>query len=235
MSPLDFGLVFLFGLVSSLHCVQMCGPLVLSYSLPLAKNGAGRRDLILAHAGYNAGRILTYGALGAAAGALGGAAGMLGRMAGMANGARIFAGIAMLAAGISLLGFRPSTGLVSIDRKSFTLLLSRAVSRLLLAPGPGRKFQLGLVLGFLPCGLVYGALLKAVDSGSALTGAMTMLAFGLGTALSLLGIGLASGFLGKFTGNWSNRLAAASLLVFGLFLLWRGLVPPAGPTCHVHS
>ena len=235
MSPLDFGLVFVFGLVSSLHCVQMCGPLVLSYSLPLVKNGAGRRELILAHAGYNAGRILTYTALGGVAGALGGAAGMLGRMAGMANGARIFAGLAMLAAGISLLGFRPSAGLVSIQRKSFTLRLSRAVSRLLLAPGPGRKFQLGLALGFLPCGLVYGALLKAVDTGSAIPGALTMLAFGFGTVLSLLGIGLASGFLGRFTGNWSNRLAAASLLVFGLFLLWRGLVPPAGPTCHVHS
>ena len=62
--PFELGLVFLLGLVSSLHCVQMCGPIVLAFSLPLP-----RPEALRAHLRYNAGRILTYAALGALAGA----------------------------------------------------------------------------------------------------------------------------------------------------------------------
>ena len=88
---LELGLIFILGLVSSLHCVQMCGPIVLAFSLPLSRSQALRAQL---H--YNAGRILTYAALGALAGALGGGIGLLGRLAGLASGARVFAGSAMI-------------------------------------------------------------------------------------------------------------------------------------------
>src|ERR1039457_3343634 len=97
--PLELGLVFVLGLVGSLHCVQMCGPIVLAFSLPLEG-----RDALRAHLGYNAGRILTYAFLGALAGAVGGGIGMLGRLACLASGARIFAGAAMIAAGILMAG-----------------------------------------------------------------------------------------------------------------------------------
>jgi uncharacterized protein len=234
MSPLDLSLVFVFGLVSSLHCVQMCGPIVLAYSLPLAGAGAGRRGLVLAHAAYNSGRLLIYMLLGAIAGALGSAAGMAGRLAGMANGARIFAGAAMVLAAIAMFGLLPTTpGLVTIERRGPASALRRAAGRLLLSPAPASKFRLGLLLGFLPCGLIYGALLKSVDAGAALPGALTMLAFGLGTATALFPMGLASGFLGRRLGPWSNRLAALSLMLFGAFLLWRGLAGPAAPHSHV--
>jgi len=234
VSPLELGLVFVFGVVSSLHCVQMCGPIVLAYSLPLAGAGAKRRGLVLAHAAYNGGRIVIYMLLGALAGALGSAAGMAGRLAGMANGARIFAGAAMVVAAFAMFGLLPSTsGLVAIESRGPASRLRRAAGRLLLSPAPGSKFRLGLVLGFLPCGLIYGALLKSVDAGAALPGALTMLAFGLGTATALFPMGLASGFLGRHLGRWSNRLAAASLMLFGAFLLWRGLAAPAAPHCHV--
>ena len=234
MTPAEFGLVFALGLVSSLHCVQMCGPIVLAYSLPLAKSGTFRRETLLAHAGYNAGRILTYMLLGAVAGAAGGAIGMLGRMAGMQSGARIFAGAAMIVAGALMLGLLPSAGLVQLQKRGILSHFSRAIGRLMLSVRARGKFALGLILGFLPCGLVYAALLKAVDSGTALAGALTMLAFGLGTASALLGIGLASSAVGSRLGPWSNRLAAASMLLLGAMLLWRGLAA-AGPQCHVSS
>jgi uncharacterized protein len=233
MNLVEFSLVFVFGLVSSLHCMQMCGPIVVSYSLPLARAGAARRGLLVAHTAYNSGRILIYMLLGALAGALGSVAGMAGRLAGMANGARIFAGAVMVLAAIVMSGLLPSTrGLVTIERRGPVSWFSRAVGGLLLSPAPASKFRLGLLLGFLPCGLIYGALLKSVDAGAALPGALTMLAFGLGTAVALFPMGLASGFLGRRLGNWSNRLAAASLLLFGAFLLWRGLAAPAA-SCHV--
>jgi sulfite exporter TauE/SafE len=132
-------------------------------------------------------RILTYAFLGALARAVGGGIGMLGRLAGLASGARVFAGTAMIVAGILMIGLLPSNGLVTIQQRGVTARFRRLVGRRLLAPNG--KFTLGLTLGFLPCGLVYAALLKAVDSGSALWGAGTMLAFGAGTAVALLSIG----------------------------------------------
>ena len=214
--PLELSLVFLLGLVSSLHCVQMCGPIVLAFSLPLK-----RSDALRAHLQYNAGRILTYAFLGAIAGAVGGGIGMLGRLAGLASGARIFAGCAMIVAGILMVGLLPSNSLVTIQNRGIT----KRIGRRLLAPKG--KFTLGLTLGFLPCGLIYAALLKAVDTGSALTGAFTMLAFGMGTAVALLSLGAASSFV-RFP-RWSNRLAAVSMMLAGGLLVWRGLT---SPVCH---
>jgi hypothetical protein len=216
--PLELGLVFVLGLVSSLHCVQMCGPIVLAFSLPLK-----RGDALRANCGYNAGRILTYCLLGALAGTVGGGIGMLGRLA---SGARVFAGSAMIVAGILMVGLLPASGLVTIQKGGVTARFRKAIGRRLLAPKG--KFTLGLMLGFLPCGLVYAALLKAVDTGSALAGALTMLAFGTGTAVALLTLGAASSFV-RFP-RWSNRLAAVSLMLAGAVLLWRGLT--AAPVCH---
>ena len=212
--------MFALGLLGSLHCVQMCGPIVLAFSLPL-----NRSDALRANLGYNAGRILTYAVLGALAGAVGGGIGMLGRLAGLASGARVFAGTAMILAGILMIGLLPSNGLVTIQKHGVTARFRALVGRRLLAPNG--KFTLGLTLGFLPCGLVYAALLKAVDSGSALWGAGTMLAFGAGTAVALLSIGAASSFLRL--PRWSNRLAAVFMMLAGALLIWRGLMVPV---CH---
>jgi len=217
---LELILVFLLGLVSSLHCVQMCGPIVLAYSLPL-----NRADALRAHLSYNAGRILTYTFLGALAGAVGGGIGMLGRLAGLASGARVFAGSAMIVAGILMIGLLPSDGLVTIQKRGITKRFSQAIGKRLRAPNG--KFTLGLTLGFLPCGLIYAALLKSVDSGSALAGALTMLAFGAGTAVALLALGAASSFV-RFP-RWSNRLAAVCMMLAGAVLVWRGLTVPV---CH---
>jgi len=155
------------------------------------------------------------------AAAVGGGIGMLGRLAGLASGARVFAGCAMIVAGILMVGLLPSNGLITIQNRSVT----KRIGRRLLAPKG--KFTLGLTLGLLPCGLVYAALLKAVDTGSALAGAGTMLAFGAGTAVALLTLGAASSFVRL--PRWSNRLAAVSMVLAGGLLVWRGLT---SPVCH---
>jgi MFS family permease len=91
-------------------------------------------------------------------------------------------------------------------------LFSRSIGRLLVSSRALGKFGLGLMLGFLPCGLIYGALLKAVETARPLAGALTMAAFGMGTAVALLAMGMASSFAGLRMGAWGNRLAGASIL-----------------------
>ncbi len=223
MSPLEFGVVFSFGMASGLHCLQMCGPIVVTYSMSVQRPGAWR-----VHLSYNAGRVFVYVVLGALAGAAGGGIGMLGRMAGLASGARILAGAAMIVAAVLMIGLVPSNGLVKIRKHGITSRFSQNIGRFLLAPGS--KFRLGLMLGFLPCGLIYAALLKAMESAGAASGALTMLAFGMGTSVALLGVGMASSLAGgRLGGRWSNRVAAVSIAIAGVVLLWRGL---AAPHCH---
>jgi sulfite exporter TauE/SafE len=198
---LDFGIGLSLGLVSGLHCLQMCGPIALAVG--------GGRPLVL----YNAGRIVTYALLGAAAGSAGKALMFLG------GAATAIAGAAMMVAGLLMLGTR-SKDLITIRPGG---RFSRVAGGLLRA---GRnKFLLGLALGFLPCGLVYAALLKAMHSAGPLAGGLTMLGFGLGTSAALAAVGYGAAFCGR----WMQRLAPISVLIGGAFLIWRGLT---GPHCH---
>lgn len=224
MSLVEISLVFALGLAASLHCVQMCGPIVISYSVFL------KRDIMLAHLSYNAGRVITYSALGALAGAAGSGIGMLGKLAGLASAARLLSGGAMVITGILMLRVLPRKVLVQVERRGVMALFSRSIGRLLVSSRALGKFGLGLMLGFLPCGLIYGALLKAVETARPLAGAVTMAAFGMGTAVALLAMGMASSFAGLRMGVWGNRLAGASILLAGAILVWRGFT--AGPVCH---
>lgn len=225
MTALDLTIPLGLGAVSSLHCAQMCGPIVLSYSM------AGRGSAA-AHLCYNAGRIATYSLMGGLAGSLGGAMGLM-RFAGIQQTASVVAGCLMLLAALFLSGAVPARALVQVDRAGFSRLFSRTVGRLMLSPSPLSKLLLGAVFGFLPCGLLYAALLKAVAAGSAAGGALSMMAFGAGTAGALLGIGLFSTVVSLRLRRWSGPLTTASVAATGLFLLWRGLMVKApSMSCH---
>lgn len=223
MSAWEFYLIFTLGLVSSLHCVQMCGPLVLSYSLPLGSHKFSRQ--ILAHLSYNAGRIITYSILGIIAGIFGGTVGFVGRLAGYENVAAIVAGALMVVAGIIMLDLVSIKKLQKFNPLLYTQKFLRPLGSRLSSTSIGSKFSLGLMLGFMPCGLIYAALFKAMATGTMLAGAMTMIAFGLGTSASLLAIGIFSSAFSLKLSRWGNRLAAVSVLLLGLFLVSRGVMP----------
>jgi sulfite exporter TauE/SafE len=198
----DFGIALSLGLVSGLHCLQMCGPIALVV-------GKGR-PLVL----YNAGRIVTYMLLGAVAGSVGQALMFLG------GSATVVAGAAMIVAGLLMLGVTRSKDLITIRPGGWFSRLSGSLLR------AGRnKFLLGLALGFLPCGLVYAALLKSMHAAGAVSGALTMLAFGAGTSVALFAVGYGAALCGR----WMARLAPFSIIVAGAVLVWRGL---SGPHCH---
>ena len=226
MTALDVSVPFALGVVSSLHCSQMCGPIVLAYSLPLRSRSAAP------HLAYNLGRIATYSLLGAIAGAAGGGMSSLGRMAGIERGAAIFAGCAMVIAAFFLSGTIPAQALVKIGASPSWL--SRTASRLLKSTDPLNKLSLGIVLGFMPCGLIYAALLKAIDAGSAAGGAVSMAAFGAGTSGALLAIGLFSSSIAARFGRYANTFATVSVMLLGVFLIARGFGFSAMEHHHEH-
>jgi len=230
VTALEFGVMFMLGLVSSLHCVQMCGPIVLSYTVAVGELRQGTSSgppvlpLLRNHLAYNAGRILTYSALGAVAGVAGGTLGLLGRLAGLTHVLAIVSGGLMIVVGVSMLGVIPASLLGNRLFRIPSSLLRRA-GKLLSAPGSGNRFVLGLALGFLPCGLIYAALFKAMATGSPFAGAASMLAFGLGTAGSLVALGMFSSVIRVRLNRFGSQLAAAGITLMGVLLVWRGTMP----------
>ncbi len=210
MNWTDLPVVFGLSLVASLHCAQMCGPIVVSFGLM----GAGRGSCLA----YNAGRILTYSALGAVAGLFGQGVGSLGRFAGIEEASALACGILMVIGGLVMFGALPRPDLVQIAP-------IRRAGKLLARPGLAARFGLGTLLGFLPCGLIYAALLKSMSAGSALAGAANMLVFGVGTAVPLFALGAFSTTFLRWFGKHSAPLAAAGVTLMGLALIWRGVKP----------
>jgi sulfite exporter TauE/SafE len=144
---------------------------------------------------------------------------------GVANPVAIAAGALMIAAGLLLTGAVKSERLIQIGASS---TIAKVGGRLLRSRA---RFVTGLVLGLLPCGLIYAALLKSIASASPVAGALSMLAFGLGTAGPLLGLGAFSAVITRRFR--SQKLAAVGVTLMGAFLVWRGLMPVTAAS-HLH-
>jgi uncharacterized protein len=238
VTGIELWVVFTLGLVSSLHCVQMCGPIVLSYSVSLdqlkAVPGRTSPSLLFGHLAYNAGRILTYAALGAAAGLAGKTVGLVGRLAGVSSTLAIVGGVLMLVAGMVMFGAFPAVQAFGGSFFRITSSFLRPLSSLISSPNVGRRFLLGLALGLLPCGLIYAAMLRALATGSALWGAATMAAFGTGTAGALLAVGIFSSAIRRQVHRWGTQLAAVSVMAMGALLIVRGTMPGILAGAHAH-
>lgn len=219
---LDLASAFVVGLLGGVHCVGMCGGIVaaLTFGLPPERRSApgGMASFLLA---YNAGRIASY----AAAGAVMGAAGVL--LAGFLpveyaqRGLLLLAALFMVAMGLYLGGWWRGLARLEAAGGALWRRIEPLGRGLMPVRGPGQAFALGLLWGWLPCGLVYSVLVWAVSSGSALQGMLLLLAFGLGTLPNLLAMGAAAGLLARFAREpWVRRAAGALVAAFGLWTLW---------------
>ena len=200
----------LLGLVGSLHCAGMCGPLALA----LPKTGHSRAAFVFGRLAYNLGRIVAYCLLGAVFGLVGQTL----AFAGFQRWVSIGAGAAML------------IGLALSARSAASLSLARAVAWIKSGLGALLRrrsllsvFSLGALNGLLPCGLVYAACAGAVASGGLFSGIEYMAAFGFGTVPMMLGIGLAGPGL-QFTLRMKlQRLIPACLVLVAALLILRGM------------
>ena len=210
--------LFLVGLLGGTHCVGMCGGIVGALSM----GAPARWSMLLS---YNAGRILSYGAAGAIAGSLGAASlGLEGQVP-----ARLilyfFANLMLVALGFYLLGVTRALAFTERFGQKLWRVLQPLTKRFLPARTISQAFPLGLLWGWLPCGLVYSALASALSAGSAGRGALMMLAFGLGTLPNLLLAGIVLARLNEFVRRPAVRMFSGLLVlsfgVYGLFGLLR--------------
>lgn len=196
--------MLLLGLASGVHCVGMCGGFVAAFStsrvIPIQSARPPMRRVLL----FNAGRITTYAILGAASGFLGGE---LAFAFGAQTALYVLANVMLIAVGLHLTGATQVLGFL----ERLTAPLWRAVQPLLRMRN---AYIPGLAWGFIPCGLVYGALAAAAFAGSAAGGAAAMLAYGLGTLPWLAGTGFALQWIRR---PLARAIAGAGVLGFGVY------------------
>lgn len=223
----------LLGLAGSLHCVGMCGPLLLALPLQAKEKWAVLQQMLV----YHSGRIITYVLLGIVFGLLG--KGLA--LAGLQKVLSITAGIFMI--GMALMAWKFEQLVTALPGFGiFTQKIKTGIGGLLRNNPKGSTFSIGLLNGLLPCGMVYAALAGALASFGSAEGGIFMAVFGLGTLPLLLMVSLFSGSFSQ-TVRKKIRIAQPILLgIVGLLLLQRGLnldltlfesaVPKAGMDCH---
>jgi sulfite exporter TauE/SafE len=230
--------VFLIGLLGGVHCVGMCGGIVSALSIQIPDPAVQPGPAWPVHLTYNLGRIVSYAIAGALMGAIGSLGLLLNNWLPVQMILYVTANLMMMALGLYLTGV---TQMLAFTERAGQWLWRRvqpATRRFLPVRGIVQAFPVGMLWGWLPCGLVYSVLTMTLLSGSATRGAATMLAFGLGTLPNLM---LAGFLLARFRRVIQGRALrlGSGLIVLGFGLwglfnaatlggkLWQGLV------CHV--
>lgn len=205
---------FMIGLVGSFHCIGMCGSIALA--LPVQSNQ--RFKLVLGRVLYNTGRAFTYALIGVFFGLIGQSL----SLAGLQQSISIVAGVLILL--MVLLPSRYAQRMYLLKPAyGFTNFLKQKFGQLLKQKSIASTFLIGLLNGFLPCGLVYLAVAGAVAMGSALEGAAYMFLFGLGTIPVMLAVSLAGNFIGLNARKRINKVIPAFMIALAFLFILRGM------------
>ena len=229
---MGYGLIFIVGLLTSLHCIAMCGGIVLSQGIrkndaegalpptepepsgPATTARANLKDRLLPSLLYNGGRVVSYTIIGGIVGALGSLFSLSTTLKGIMP---VIAGAFMLFLGVRMLGIFPWLSRLKVR---FPGLGGKKMSTAANGRGP---FVVGLLNGLMPCGPLQTMQVYALGTGSFFAGALSMFLFSMGTVPLLLGFGAISAFLSaKFT---RGMLKASGVLVIalGLVMFTRGM------------
>lgn len=222
-SQMSYSMLFIVGLLTSVHCIAMCGGIHLSQCIPSrnAENTSSSRiNVIMPSVLYNAGRVVSYTAVGFV---LGGAGMIL--TGGSGSGMplllqgilKITAGLFMVIMGINMLGIFPALRKLQIrfPRKSVIKINQKKRTG-------KRPFVVGLLNGLMPCGPMQSMQIIALGSGNPISGTLAMLMFSLGTVPLMLGLGSLVSALGKKYTKLVMQTGAILVVVLGLAMLSQG-------------
>jgi sulfite exporter TauE/SafE/plastocyanin domain-containing protein/copper chaperone CopZ len=208
LSNASFAVLFVVGLLTSLHCVGMCGGIMLSQTLSKESNNKfeAMKPAIL----YNIGRVISYTILGGIIGALGSVFSLSLTTKALLQ---IFAGVFMVIMGFNMAGF------TTFRRFSIKLPHNACKAK----NSSGSPFIVGLLNGFMPCGPLQTMQLFALGTGSPIKGALSMFMFAIGTLPLMLTFGAISGLLSKGYTKKILKFSGVLVIVLGLIMGNRGL------------
>jgi sulfite exporter TauE/SafE/copper chaperone CopZ len=221
---MGYGILFVIGLLTSLHCIAMCGGINLSVCVQhklginetYIKNGEkklAKFSKLKPSALYNLGRVISYTVIGGIVGALGSVVSFSGTTKGIIA---IISGIFMVVMGLNMLNIFPWLRKINPRMpKIFGKKIRGNTSK----KGP---LVIGLLNGLMPCGPLQAMQLYALGTGSMLAGALSMFLFSIGTVPLMFGFGAISSLLsGKFT-HKMLKVSAVLVMILGVVMLNRG-------------
>lgn len=213
--PIDFPILLaalLSGLVGGVHCIAMCGGVAAGVSVSMQGAPALRSAAVA-----NLGRILGYAAMGAIVGGLGAGLLQLLRIDGLMLAMRMTVGLMMVLIALRVLGIAGRSGFLSRPGAALWRRLAPVQRRLVPARRWPQQLALGMLWGWLPCGLSYSLLTAAWLTASAWHGALLMASFGAGTLATVLPLTWSGArMVGAMNRPGPRRLAAALIATAGL-------------------
>ena len=210
LSNASLFMLFIVGLLSSLHCVGMCGGIMLTQTLDKDNLLTSKKSSFKTSLKYNFGRVISYTLLGGIIGALGSVFSISMKMQGFIQ---LIAALFMIIAGLNMFGIKLF--------KNINLNIPFMKKNC----GQSNKnpFIVGLLNGFMPCGPLQTMQLYALGTGSFIMGALSMFAFSIGTVPLMLGFGYISSRLSKSLSNNIFKYSAIFIIILGISMGQRGL------------
>lgn len=214
---MSYGILFIIGLLTSFHCVAMCGGINLSQcvrSQATDHHLDGKLSALSPGILYNTGRVISYTVLGG----LVGAAGSVISFSGSAKGiVQLAAGVFMVIMGLNMLNLFPWLHRLNPRMPRFF------ANRIYEQKGSNGPLYVGLLNGLMPCGPLQAMQLYALSTGSSFKGAFSMLLFSLGTVPLMFGLGALSSLLSKrFTGKMMS-VSATLVVILGVIMFSNGM------------
>jgi len=211
--------IFFIGLLGSMHCIGMCGGFVAMYSLKKPTT----QPTLSYHVLYNLGRITTYSLLGGIIGSIGSFVAYVGEHRGIPGAVLLIAGLFMVLMGLNIAGVLGKRGLFEETGITMTSAFRQTLHRILALESLWGTFLLGLLLGFLPCGLLYPIFMNAAASGGFISGMLIMAIFGLSTVPAMMSFGLLMTHLRPHIKYALYRAAAVLIVLLGMRTILRGM------------
>lgn len=216
-NDVSYGLLFVIGVLTSFHCIGMCGGIAMSQTIRKKddKNSDGKHagEWLLLSAFYNTGRVLSYTIAGGVAGGLGQVLSFNGAFKGIIP---ILGGVFMIIMGIKLLGIFPVLRKFNIPVPSFA-------AKKIIGSNNYAPFIVGMLTGLMPCGPLQIVQLYAMGTKSIAVGALSMFVFSVGTLPALFALGALNSYINKKNSDKILKLSAVFVVVLGLVMMGRGL------------
>ena len=228
MSP-EILAAFLVGLVGSLHCIGMCGPIAIALPVPDSSNLSFFTGRIL----YNLGRVVTYAFLGAVLGLVGSKLALTGAQ----QVVSIVLGLVIIIAVLLPQKYKNYFPQHPIIQK-LALPLKSNIGILFKKGTFSAMFLIGILNGFLPCGLVYVALAGAIASGDAISGAAVMILFGLGTVPAMFAATVLGKFINVGIRTKIRKAVPVLAILLGVIFILRGMnlgIPYVSPKLSIQN